>query len=303
MAAFPLKPVSLDPSNPQSRELFQIAFDRFLTATKQKTESAEVKAALLYGHAGEELQRAIVKWDFEDAVLNDYQRLKEAITDKLKPDLNPSYASLLFNLATREPEETLDAYVQRLKELVVPCKYTDTAEEPIEDRMVKDRIIVSLGDANWQFALVKQKKLTLKTLIEELKLNENSLRQVKHMQKMQNGFPKSNGGHAVDNVTARNHEKYMRRQPHRDKYRSSSSESDSSRSGSPGPRRRRNSPYVRGRQRSPQKSDSEEFSHPQCNRCGTDHKDRRCPASGKTCITCHKIGHFSKMCFSRKTRD
>ena len=97
-----------------------------MTATKQKTESAEVKAALLYGHAEVEWQRAIVKWDFEDAVLNDYQRLNEAITEKLEPDLNPSYASLLFYPATREPEETLDAYVQRLKELVVPCKYTDS---------------------------------------------------------------------------------------------------------------------------------------------------------------------------------
>jgi len=39
-----------------------------------------------------------------------------------------------------------------------------------------------------------------------LKLNENSLKQVKHTQKLQNGFPKSNEGHAVDNITARNHE-------------------------------------------------------------------------------------------------
>ena len=33
-----------------------------------------------------------------------------------------------------------------------------------------------------------------------------------------------------------------------------------------------------------------------CARCGYDHKRERCPANGKTCAYCKKVGHFAKVC-------
>ena len=39
--------------------------------------------------------------------------------------------------------------------------------------------------------------------------------------------------------------------------------------------------------------------HP-CKYCGGSHAPRQCPAYGKTCTGCQKIGHFQKVCMSRR---
>jgi hypothetical protein len=36
-----------------------------------------------------------------------------------------------------------------------------------------------------------------------------------------------------------------------------------------------------------------------CGNCGTQHDPRRCPAYGKTCNYCHKVGHFAQLCRQR----
>ena len=37
-----------------------------------------------------------------------------------------------------------------------------------------------------------------------------------------------------------------------------------------------------------------------CRYCGSSHALRQCPAYGKTCASCRKMGHFNKVCQSRK---
>jgi len=37
-----------------------------------------------------------------------------------------------------------------------------------------------------------------------------------------------------------------------------------------------------------------------CNRCGNKHKQRSCPAFGKTCNKCGKKGHFIAKCKSKR---
>lgn len=37
-----------------------------------------------------------------------------------------------------------------------------------------------------------------------------------------------------------------------------------------------------------------------CNRCGTKHGPRQCPAYGKECKNCNRVGHFANKCKSKK---
>ena len=39
-----------------------------------------------------------------------------------------------------------------------------------------------------------------------------------------------------------------------------------------------------------------------CRYCGGTHQPRQCPAYGKMCMECNKFGHFSRVCWSRKSR-
>ena len=39
-----------------------------------------------------------------------------------------------------------------------------------------------------------------------------------------------------------------------------------------------------------------------CRYCGRIHPPRQCPAYGKTCPDCNKIGHFCRVCQSRKSK-
>ena len=41
--------------------------------------------------------------------------------------------------------------------------------------------------------------------------------------------------------------------------------------------------------------------HP-CKYCGGSHVPRQCPAYGKTCTSCGKIGHFQKVCITKRNR-
>ena len=39
-----------------------------------------------------------------------------------------------------------------------------------------------------------------------------------------------------------------------------------------------------------------------CRYCGSSHPPRQCPAYGKTCTECNKIGHFQRVCRCKETR-
>ena len=41
----------------------------------------------------------------------------------------------------------------------------------------------------------------------------------------------------------------------------------------------------------------------QCQRCGTSHPPRKCPAFGQVCMKCQKKGHFAKFCKTRNSRE
>ncbi|KAI5107408.1 hypothetical protein C0J45_3046 [Silurus meridionalis] len=47
-------------------------------------------------------------------------------------------------------------------------------------------------------------------------------------------------------------------------------------------------------------SEKDKVSKFKCNRCGTEHASRNCPAYDKQCKNCEKLNHFAKMCRSKK---
>jgi hypothetical protein len=40
-----------------------------------------------------------------------------------------------------------------------------------------------------------------------------------------------------------------------------------------------------------------------CGNCSLNHKRGECPAWGKECHSCHKLGHFSRNCRGRRQYD
>ncbi|XP_077536748.1 uncharacterized protein LOC144149087 [Haemaphysalis longicornis] len=51
------------------------------------------------------------------------------------------------------------------------------------------------------------------------------------------------------------------------------------------------------------KARTEEPQQRQCQYCGGTHRRKECPAYGKKCITCNKMGHFAAVCRSRKQKE
>ena len=57
----------------------------------------------------------------------------------------------------------------------------------------------------------------------------------------------------------------------------------------------------RGQQKLPN-NHKPERQRKQCGNCGRSHEAKRCPAYGKPCNKCHKLGHFAKLCGSKPSK-
>lgn len=196
-----IDPVQLGDNQLQDWERFQNDFNVYLVANELDGKSTKVKAAILHSLVGRPLKNAISKWALSPATLADLNLLTDAITNKLQPSGSRTFAAFKFRTRTRRPNEDIDSFIEAKRELTIPCKYDDIpAGETINDVMIKDDIILTMADPEFQQYLFREKDLTLAKLRDMIVLNEMSKKQV---QTIRNG-QKSSDEVEVDAIRLQN---------------------------------------------------------------------------------------------------
>ena len=63
-------------------------------------------------------------------------KVLKALGDHFKPKINVVYERYRFNSCSQEPDEPIDSYVARLRDIAHNCNYGDLLSDLIRDRLI-----------------------------------------------------------------------------------------------------------------------------------------------------------------------
>ncbi|XP_064107989.1 uncharacterized protein K02A2.6-like [Macrobrachium nipponense] len=190
------------------------------------------------------------------------------------PRKNELVARYKFRRCMQETNETLEAYVTRLKILVKDCNYGNQ-----RDKQLRDQVVFGCTEDKLRQKLFEVEDLTLEKTLDLCVAFQASKRQMDVI--------KSTPRQTNDSVAK------VREKPRREK--TTGSRHDADHDGRP---RHENN---EGRPKSSRPSIPTNKLRP-CKFCGEKHEWRKekCPAHGKKCTKCGKYNHYAVKCKSRK---
>jgi len=236
------------------------------------TQDAQKRQLLLHT-AGSAVQDI---FDTLENTGNTYDQAKTKLNTYFTPYENKSYNRHMFRKEIQKEGESVSSFATRLRQLSVGCGYTD-AQVP---DFIRDQIIDNCRSEKLQIKLLAQRDLTLDQALAIAQAMESAETCAAQMK-----------GSQVNRVHARNkyppkpnpQQQQRHRQQQPQKQQQSQKQQQVTRANRPSKERHPNN-------------------HPECQYCGYHHGGSRnnCPASGQTCKSCHKLGHFARKCLIKQ---
>ena len=195
-----------------------------------------------------------------------FRQTVERLAARFQPKPSRIYSRSKFNLRTQAHGENCLQFITALRALAVNCGYPDT----INDELIRDRFVVGCSDLKIRERMLLDKDdLTLEQALTLAQTVERATTESATVSKQSD------------------HSASVQALSHRSPKRSGSRFKNSNRSPSPAPRHNTNS------------YNNNKSSSSRCGWCGGDrHPREQCPASGKTCSKCNRMGHFASVCKS-----
>ena len=228
------------------------------------------KQALLLHYAGPEIDEIYDTLPIEAAAadgspIDTYESTANALTRYFTPKTNAAFEIYNFRQAKQEATETIDAFVTRLRKLAKTCNFSNT------DGEVTNQIIFACHSQSLRRRALRD-DLSLDKLVaaaRALELSETQAATVEGRDRHVNAV-----------------------RPHTpaDRGRQRSHGHGRSQSRRPAPSRQLTGDNVKRNT---------------CDNCGYELplKSKECPARGKSCTSCNKVGHFASVCRSSQQRS
>ena len=269
------------------------------------------KKALLLHYAGDEVYTIVESFtdeqkgkghtrtegdgDEQRIVADEYGKLKETLTSHFTPKKNVSYEVLKFRAAKQNAGESLDSFHTRLRTLATFCEFQNIDNEILtqilqgcSSNRLRRRALRENYTLEQILSSARAQELS-EARATEIESNQTaSANVVRHggedrgRRRMRNsGGQRQRGGHSQDN---------QRGGHSQDNQRGGHFQDKSSKHGRGGYRRHGRGGHHRNQ------------STMECRNCGGQfpHDSTGCPAAGKTCLSCSKVGHFARKCRSNK---
>lgn len=157
---------------------FKQQFQIFLTAAGFERLSESRKAAILLNCIGADAQELYFNILSKDEDSQKYEEVLKAFDDYFTPKQNEVINAFIFNNRKQEEGESFDNFYTQIKKLVKNCAYND-----MEDRMLRDRIVMGISDKNLQQKLLEVNDLTLDKAVNRCRAAELSKEHMKNIQK------------------------------------------------------------------------------------------------------------------------
>lgn len=139
--------------------IFRRQFESFSIASHLDKEESVYKTAVLLAIIGEEATEVFEDLPFESEVARkDYDTVINMFETFFVCRKNEVYETYMFNTRPQEKEETVDAYVAVLRKMVRSCNF---GALELEERMIRDRLVIGIRDDKIRKTLLEVKDLTL----------------------------------------------------------------------------------------------------------------------------------------------
>ncbi|GBL80174.1 hypothetical protein AVEN_29154-1 [Araneus ventricosus] len=140
---------------------FKQLFEIYLIASGNETKSSEVKVAILLNAAGEEAVEVFNTFNLSAEDRKDFDKVIHQFEKFTTPKKNVVVERFIFNQRCQEEGETFDVFVMDLKKLVKSWEFGDQS-----DSVVRDRIVLGVGDASLQERMLREADLSLERAID-----------------------------------------------------------------------------------------------------------------------------------------
>lgn len=274
-----------DPNNIGTRwDMWNKRLEVYITATG--LEDDKQKRALLLFCAGESVHQLFETLpNAEEA--KDYKDTLQLLTDHFSPKKNRTFEIYKFRQAQQLDGESVDQFYTRLRQLASTCQFTDTDSE------IRTQIIQRCLSTKLREAALRDDAISLVKLLDHGRALENSTKQASDMEKVLTTQTNEFSALAINDgrPNERRDKSPYRTTTYRNKGRQSTDRN------SPG------KPRLFSRGNNDDRRTNQRQSTSKCYNCGNSwpHVDSPCPARGKSCRNCDRLGHFAKVCRSTTT--
>ncbi|XP_064479249.1 uncharacterized protein LOC135392471 [Ornithodoros turicata] len=204
-----------------------------------------------------------------DGVANDYQQLKAAFEKYFVPRRNVIYERARVNLRCQLEHEAVETFTKELHRLAETCDFGS-----LQGQLIRDRLVVGLRDRRLSERLQLDSELKLEKAVSMARNSEAVKGQQSVLRGRETPLEPPTGNPTFDALTST--KSAVRKGRHTE---------------APGRARA---------QRASMRHESYRADSRTCKWCGSSngHPRTQCPAQGKTCMSCKKVGHFASVCMS-----
>ena len=157
-------------------EFFKQQWMDYEVATGLDKKSQAVRLATLRSVMGKDCLQIFLNLDCGLGELTVAEALA-ALQRYFLPKRNVVYERYVFNSCIQTPQETVDSFTNRLRNLASPCKFG-----ALTDEMIRDRLVIGVNDKRTKGRLLREEALTLKKALEMCRSSEITSKQLKTME-------------------------------------------------------------------------------------------------------------------------
>jgi len=137
-------------------DTFRESFEIFMLANEMSQKADAVQVAALKAALGPDSRNTIKHLNLSEDNLKKVKPILDALGTYYKPKLNVVYERYKFNTLVQGPEDSIETYVRKLRELAQNCSFGALKEE-----LLRDRLVLGCKDSNTRAQHFREPDLTL----------------------------------------------------------------------------------------------------------------------------------------------
>ena len=179
-AHFPIpSPMEIKGDLPSNWNFFKDQWCDYEIATGLNKKDAKIRIATLRTVMGKECLSIFKSLDMSEDDFKDPAKCLEALQNYFEPKRNEIYERYLFYTCDQGPNEKVDTWVTRLRQLIKSCNFNLSER----DSLLRDRIVLGTTDRAARLRMFREKDLSLNLAIDMLRASEVTSSQIRTIDK------------------------------------------------------------------------------------------------------------------------